>query len=218
MHPTSPPEDGAAASRNAPGIAEHPHGNHSAMKRVVILAVSVFLATIAAIGFMVADQESAAAAGGKVNRCGGGKILLDAKEKRTFALHNEIRRQHHLPTFCVHPALEKAARDHSEDMIRRDYFSHNTKGRGETAEERIKRFGYTPQGYSFYMIGENIALGSGSSGEPDSIMRSWMKSADHRHNILNGKFREIGIGVSTGTWKGNEGVSMYTADFGVRGR
>ena len=43
-----------------------------------------------------------------------------------------------------HAEVEKAARDHSEDMIRRDYFSHNTKGRGETAEERIKRFGYTP--------------------------------------------------------------------------
>jgi uncharacterized protein YkwD len=107
MHPTSSPEDGKDASRNA------------AMKRVVILAISVLLATMAAIGFLAADQESATAAGGKVNRCGGGKIFLDDKEKRTFALHNEIHRQHNLPTFCVHPALEKAARDHSEDMIRR---------------------------------------------------------------------------------------------------
>ena len=218
MYSTPSPEDGTDVSRNAAGVAEHPQSNHGAMKRVVILAISVLLATMAAIGFLVADQESATAAGGKVSRCGGGKIFLDAKEKRTFALHNEIRRKHHLPTFCVHPALEKAARDHSEDMIRKDYFSHNTKGRNETAEQRIKRFGYTPQGYSFYMIGENIALGSGTSGEPDSIMSSWMKSDDHRHNILNGKFREIGIGVSTGTWKGNEGVSMYTADFGVRRR
>jgi uncharacterized protein YkwD len=198
MHPTSSPEDGTGVFRNA------------AMKRVAILAVSMLLATIAAVGFLATDQESASAAGGKVNRCGGGKIFLDAKEKKTFALHNEIRRKHHLPTFCVHPALEKAARDHSADMIRRDYFSHNTKGRNETAEGRIKRFGYTPQGYSFYMVG--------TYGEPDSIMNSWMKSPDHRHNILNGKYREIGIGVSTGTWKGNDGVSMYTADFGVRRR
>ena len=218
MHSTPSPEDSTAASRNAASVAENPQSNHSAMKRIAILAISVLLATMAAIGFLVADQESATAAGGKVNRCSGGKIFLDTKEKKTFALHNEIRRQHHLPTFCVHPALEKAARDHSEDMIRRDYFSHNTKGRHESAEERIKRFGYTPQGYSFYMIGENIALGSGSSGEPDSIMHSWMKSTDHRHNILNGKFREIGIGVSTGTWQGHDGVSMYTADFGVRRR
>ena len=206
MHPTPSPGHGPVVPRNA------------TMKRVAILAISALLATLAAIGFLVADQESATAAGGNVNRCGGGKIFLDAKEKRTFALHNEIRRQHNLPAFCVHPILEKAARDHSEDMIRRDYFSHSTKGRGETAEERIKRFGYTPQGYSFYTVGENIALGSGSTGEPDSIMRSWMQSSGHRHNILNGKFREIGIGVSTGTWQNHEGVSMYTVDFGDRRR
>ncbi|HET7272117.1 MAG TPA: CAP domain-containing protein [Rubrobacter sp.] len=218
MHPTQSPGDGTNASRNAANVAQFPKGNHGAMKRVAILAISVLLATVAAIGFLAADQESASAAGGKVNRCGGGRIFLDAKEKRTFALHNEIRRKHHLPTFCVHPTLEKAARDHSQDMIRRDYFSHNTKGRNETAEKRIKRFGYTPQGYSFYMIGENIAYGSGSYGEPDSIMNSWMKSDEHRHNILNGKYREIGIGVSTGTWQGHDGVSMYTADFGVRRR
>jgi uncharacterized protein YkwD len=214
MHPTPSSEDGPAASRDAASVAEH----HGGIRRVAILAISVLLATLAAVGFLVANQESATAEGGKVNRCGGGKIFLDSNEKRTFALHNEIRRNHHMPTFCVHPVLQKAARDHSEDMIRKDYFSHNTKGRNETAEGRIKRFGYTPQGYSFYMIGENIALGSGPSGEPDSIMNSWMKSDDHRHNILNGNYREIGIGVSTGTWQGNDGVNMYTVDFGVRRR
>jgi uncharacterized protein YkwD len=205
MYPTSS-QDGTDVSRNG------------AMKRVAILAISVLLATMAAIGFLAADQESATAAGGKVNRCGGGKIFLDAKEKKTFALHNEIRRNHQLPAFCVHPTLQKAAREHSTDMIRKDYFSHDTKGRNETAEARIKRFGYTPRGYNFYMVGENIAYGSGTYGEPNSIMNSWMKSQDHRHNILNGKYREIGIGVSTGTWQGHDGVSMYTADFGVRRR
>lgn len=216
MHPTPSPQDGTSASRSAANVAEHRQDNNSAIKRVAILAISVLLATIAAIGFLAADQESATAAGGKVNRCGGGKIFLDANEKRTFALHNEIRRKHHLPTFCVHPILEKAARDHSEDMIQKDYFSHDTKGRNETADERIKRFGYTSDGYSFYMVGENIAFGSGTYGTPDSRMRAWMKSPDHRHNILNGKFREIGIGVSTGNWQGNDGVNMYTVDFGVR--
>lgn len=92
-----------------------------------------------------------------------------------------------------------------------------SKGRG-SFEKRLKRFGYTPKGYKFYMVAENIAYGSGSYGEPKSIMRSWMKSRHHRHNILNGKFREIGIGTYTGTYKGTKGVTMYTADFGVRQR
>ena len=43
-----------------------------------------------------------------------------------------------------------------------------------------------------------------------------MKSDGHRHNILNGKFREIGVGTFTGTYGDTEGVTMYTVDFGVR--
>ena len=45
-------------------------------------------------------------------------------------------------------------------------------------------------------------------------MDAWMKSDGHRHNILNGKFREIGVG----TYGDTEGVTMYTVDFGVRRR
>src|SRR5215204_292471 len=112
MYSTPSPEDSTAVSRNAANVAEHTQRNHGAMKRVALLAISAILATMVAIGFLAVDQVSATAPGGNVTRCGGGKIFLDAKEKRTFALHNEIRRKHHLPTFCVHPALEKAARDH----------------------------------------------------------------------------------------------------------
>jgi uncharacterized protein YkwD len=189
------------------------------IKRTAILLISVLVASIAAIGVSVAEPEHAwAAGGGKVHKCGGGRIFLNEKEKKTFALHNQVRREHNLPTFCVHPKLQRAARSHSRDMIRRDYFSHNTRGKGETFDERIKRFGYTSKGYSFYLIGENIAYGSGSYGEPDKIMRAWMRSDGHRHNILKEKFREIGVGTHTGEYKGIERVTMYTADFGVRRR
>jgi uncharacterized protein YkwD len=217
MHPVPSSGPGTVVPRGAANPPKHPRRSCGAIKRVAVVAVSMLIASIAATGVLAADpQDAAAAGGGKVKKCGGGKIFLNEKEKKTFALHNAARRQHHRPTLCVHPALEKAARSHSEDMIRRDYFSHDTKGRNEDAEQRIKRFDYTPQGFSFYMVGENIALGSGSSGEPDSIMRSWMNSDGHRRNILNNKFREVGIGTETGNWKGNDGVTVYTVDFGFR--
>ena len=131
---------------------------------------------------------------------------------KTFVLHNDIRTENNLPTLCVHPQLQEAARAHSKDMMRRDYFSHNTKGRG-TFDRRLVRFGYGPEGYTFYRIGENIALGSGSASAPESRMRAWMHSDGHRHTILNGDYTEIGIGTDTGEFKG---VTMYTVDFGVR--
>jgi len=179
------------------------------MKRVALMLVSVLLAAVIAVGLGVADSRSAEAAGGDyVKRCGGGEIFLAEKEKRIFALHNRQRREHNLKTFCVHPQLLEAARAHSKDMIQRDYFSHDTKD-GETFDERMKKFGYTS------LAGENIAYGSGSYGTPGSIMRAWMKSDGHRHNILNSKYREIGIGTHTGEFKGLDGVTMYTVDFGV---
>lgn len=188
------------------------------MKRLALMAVSVLFAVVAAVGVSVAEPDHAqAASGGYVKKCGGGKILLKGKEKETFALHNQVRKERNLKPFCVHPKLQKAARAHSKDMIRRDYFSHDTKG-GGSFDKRLKRFGYTPKGYKFYMVGENIAYGSGSYGEPKSIMRAWMNSEAHRRNILKKGFREIGIGTYTGTYKGTKGVTMYTADFGVRRR
>jgi uncharacterized protein YkwD len=176
----------------------------------------VLVAVLAAVGISAADPERAqAAGGGYVDKCGKGRIFLDDKEKKTFVLHNQIRRERDLPTFCVHPKLQKAARAHSEDMIRRDYFSHDTKGRQESACERIRRYGYNWQ-----FCAENIAFGSGSYGKPDSIMRGWMQSEGHGRNILDRKLLEIGIGTHTGTftYKGTnyKDTTMYTADFGTR--
>lgn len=187
-------------------------------KRRTSLIIAVLLAIVAVAGVSAAAPESARAADGVgVKKCGGGTILLNAAERKVFALHNEIRREHNLPVFCVHPNLQRAARAHSRDMIQRQYASHNTKG-GGTCEQRLRGFGYDPAGYSYYAFGENIAYGDGPWGEPDSIMRFWMRSKDHRRNILAREFREIGIGSYTGEFKGVEDVTMYTADFGVRRR
>lgn len=75
------------------------------------------LASAAAVGVSAVEApEAAAASGGYVKKCGGGKIFLNADEKTTFAKHNNIRRNRSLKTFCVHPALQRAARAHSKDI------------------------------------------------------------------------------------------------------
>ena len=187
------------------------------VKGALVFLISLFVASVLAAGISVVDPGVArAAGGGYVEACGGdGEVLLSEKEHKTLDLHNKIRTEHNLPTFCVHPRLQEAARTHSRDMIRRDYFSHNTKGRG-SFDERLVRYGYGAEGYDYYRVGENIALGSGTAGAPQGRMDAWMKSEGHRHNILNENYREIGIGTRTGEYKGVRGVTMYTVDFGVR--
>lgn len=176
------------------------------MKRLLLLILAVALASAAAASVSAVEAPSAgAASGGQVKRCGGGKIFLNAKEKTVFHKHNRVRRDNNLRTLCVHPKLQRAARAHSRDMIRRDYFAHGDVG------QRLKNYGYNWRIYA-----ENIAYGSGSKGSPGYIMRSWMQSSSHRTNILDGRFREIGIGTYAGTYKGYSNTTMYTADFGTR--
>lgn len=182
------------------------------MKRLWLVLITVLFATTIAVGVSAITSQSAEAAAGPVKKCGGGKIFLKAKERKAFLIHNKIRRNHNLRPFCVHPKLQRAARAHSRDMIRRDYFSHNTKGRGEDAGARLRRFGYRWRTY-----GENIAWGQRRKASARYIVRQqWMKSAGHRRNILNPRFREIGIGTYSGAFNQRKKTTMYTADYGAR--
>jgi uncharacterized protein YkwD len=173
------------------------------MKNLPVIFVAILLATA---GLGSVDSTVVAAGGGYANKCGGGKIFLHAKEKRLLTLHNNARRNHGLRPFCVSSALQKAARAHSKDMIQRDYFSHYTKGKNEDACTRIRRFGYR-----WSHCGENI----GYNTTPDRMFHSWMRSSGHRRNILDGKFRNIGIGAYTGYYFRSK-TTMYTVDFGTR--
>jgi uncharacterized protein YkwD len=171
---------------------------HLSVVLAIILGVAAGLGTL--------DSPAGAAGGGYVSKCGGGKIFLHAKEKRLLTLHNNARRNHALRTFCVSPALQRAARAHSRDMIQRDYFSHYTKGTNQGACARVTSFGY-----NWSSCAENI----GYNSTPEGMFRTWMNSAGHRRNILDPKFREIGVGACTGNYFNNK-TTMYTVDLGSR--
>ena len=63
------------------------------MRYVIIVIMFIFLGAAAAAGISAVSPDVAEAAGGRVAKCGGGKILLNAKEKRSFVLHNNVRRK-----------------------------------------------------------------------------------------------------------------------------
>ncbi len=188
------------------------------MNRTLTLVISALLAGIAATGASALDPQPARAAdGGYVQKCGGGEILLNEQEEKVFALHNQVRAEQGLRPFCVHPKLQEAARAHSQEMLDKDYAAHESFN-GETVKQRLKRFGYGFSRYSYYAYGENIAWGSGPQGSPESVFDSWMKSTDHRPNILSSRFRQIGVGARTGDFQTYGESTMFTVDFGVRRR
>ncbi len=181
---------------------------------VMMLSLAMMLAAIAAAGATAAETKEtgmeretardAEVGAASVQSCTGGNVSLSADEKRMFELHNKTRADRGLSRLCVHPALQKAARAHSQEMISKDYFKHGNVG------QRLSKFGYR---WSTY--GENILYDPGSRDSTQSLFKVWMKSPGHKSNILYKDFREAGIGASSGSYKGGK-ATMWTADFGDR--
>jgi uncharacterized protein YkwD len=135
----------------------------------------------------------------------------------TRCLLNKKRRTHGLRRLRGNGRLHRAAGRHTVDMARRHYFSH-TSISGASFLDRIRRTGYLRRARS-WSVGENIAWGTGELSTPRSIVRAWMRSPGHRANILNGRFGEIGIGISFGAPVRSSArpAATYTTDFGARG-
>ncbi|MGW3041321.1 CAP domain-containing protein [Kitasatospora sp. NPDC001159] len=88
------------------------------------------------------------------------------------------------------PRLASAAQSHSDDMADRNYFDHASP-EGYHADHRIEA-----TGYRWSTWGENIARGQ---KDPAAVMDAWMNSPGHRANILNCAFKQLGVGVRTGS-------------------
>jgi len=136
--------------------------------------------------------------------------------RTTLCLLNAERRKHGLRKLRLSKRLSKAARKHSRDMVRRDYFSHTSLS-GATFIDRIKRTGYL-RGAGSWMVGENLAWGSGSRSSAAKTVRAWMHSPGHRHNILTRRFVHIGVGIVPGAPQsvGGMAAATYTTDFGFK--
>jgi uncharacterized protein YkwD len=136
----------------------------------------------------------------------------------TLCLLNGQRRAHDLAKLRANGRLRHAATDYSSQMVRDGFFSHVSPS-GSTMVSRIKSTNYLA-GARSWALGENIAWGTGDLATPRGIVRAWMHSPGHRANILNGGFRDIGIGIADGAPVAIDDApagATYTTDFGSRG-
>jgi uncharacterized protein YkwD len=63
-------------------------------------------------------------------------------------------------------------------------------------------------------VGENIALGQLTV---DEVMDSWMKSPEHRENILDRDYRDLGVGLALGESRAGF-RTLWVQTFGRRAR
>ena len=131
-------------------------------------------------------------------------------DRATLCLLNQQRRAHGLRPLRQNHDLSLASLRHARNMAVHDYFAH-----GDFVG-RIRAAHYLKRTHG-WMLGENIAWGSWEYATPASIVDGWMHSPPHRANILNGRFREIGIGVTRGAPAGGvDRAATYATDFGTR--
>src|SRR5919108_322772 len=103
---------------------------------------------------------------------------------------NATRHQHGLVALRSSSSLAAAARQHTIEMAARGYFNH-TSANGTTFDKRIARF-YPMGRYGYWSVGENL-LWSSPDVDPAGALRMWMNSPEHKANILNARWRQIGI-------------------------
>lgn len=135
--------------------------------------------------------------------------------RAAVCLINTRRVRRGLPRLRINHRLSRAAKWHTHDMVRRSYFGHVSQ-RGRDVVDRLYGARYLGGRFS-WTVGENLAWGSGSRGTPRQIVRAWMNSSGHRRNMLDRRFREIGIGVIAGSpVRTDLPAATYTTTFGVR--
>jgi uncharacterized protein YkwD len=121
---------------------------------------------------------------------------LDRLAKATLCLVNKERTRRDRRPVTRHRSLTKVASSYARQMVDNKFFDHVTP-RGTTLTQRVRTTSYL-DGLRGWSIGENLAWGTGSLASPAETVRAWMRSPGHRRNMLDRRFREIGIGVAVG--------------------
>jgi serralysin len=139
-------------------------------------------------------------------------------EQLMLELVNAERKKVSAQPLAFNGYLNSSADSHTNWMIATDTFSH-TGVSGSSPTTRMKSAGYVFSGS--WSSAENIAwvstrAPSGYQDEVKLLHTNLMNSPGHKANILNGTFREIGIGFNTGSYQSWNGA-FVTENFARSG-
>lgn len=121
-------------------------------------------------------------------------------------LANSSRAASGLADLTQNDQLTSAALAKANNIFSDDYFAH-TSPSGKTPWDFIKA-----AGYDYTTAGENLSIGYTDDQE---LHDAWMASSSHRANIMNANFRDIGIAVVLGEYKGEE-TTVVVQMFGAK--
>lgn len=121
-------------------------------------------------------------------------------------LTNIQRSRNGLANLTDNATLDQVATLKAQDEITNHYWGHiSPTGVQPWAWFKQARYDYT-------YAGENLAQDFISS---DGVINGWMRSPEHRANILNVNYREVGFAVVCGKTNNNS-TTLVVAEYGSR--
>lgn len=121
------------------------------------------------------------------------KFLAAIQSAFLVDLTNEDRQAEGAGKLVINDKLVLAAQLKANDMAEKSYFAH-------TSPEGLTPWHWFGEAkYDYIYAGENLAVNFNRS---EDVERAWMNSPLHRANILNNRYKEIGIATAEGVYKG----------------
>jgi uncharacterized protein YkwD len=142
-----------------------------------------------------------AAPGAKARLLTRSRVTSTTGDMALVAAINSARTLHLLPKLRIDLRLTRAARSHSLDMLRRDYFGHGN------LSARMSRFRVRGR-----VFAENLDYCSGAISARVTVA-DWLGSPTHREIMLDASLSRIGVATPVGAFGNSPSATLVTADF-----
>ena len=110
---------------------------------------------------------------------------------------NYYRIQNKLQPLIISTQLMKSSMDKVNDLFTYQYFNHTRPGSNRGFDVFFDK-----ENYVYIKIGENLAMGDFNTSK--EVVDAWMKSPEHRKNILDPIYTNIGVSDLYGTMDGSD--------------
>ncbi len=126
------------------------------------------------------------------------KQFEEQVERQLIQESNGVRQKSGLAILQSNSLLQEVARNHSEDMLKRNYLSHSSpegKSVADRVQLKVKKLQTD--------LGENLHMISAAQGLYDAtavaelMVSDWMNSKPHRENLLAKRFTQLGVGCAS---------------------
>lgn len=134
-------------------------------------------------------------------------VNSDLTQQALLDSSNTVRTENNQNSLTLDSKLAAAAQSKANDMVTKNYWSHNSPD-GQTPWKFV-----SAAGYQYQAAGENLAYGFDAAS---TVTAAWMHSTEHRANLLDTNFSQVGFGVAqSANFQGDGPQTIVVALYGA---